>query len=301
MKLKPSAGPAPLSTSGGPAPLGTPQPQDVDPPPPMLPGRTWSPPAGAQPAALIADGFTPGQKPPRTPPPPDAGATTATGAGPLATPTTELVNGVTIENYGASPAAVAEAESIARREVTRPDLITAMANRKVTLVIIPADRKMTDLPEFASLRGQKTFDGRPWEGVRGSGGSSMPDGRIVIGVSEENLAHLPADPYGGKYSVGLHELAHSLQNYALPRADHQAVTDAYDARKAAGGPWTEAYGSSNEMEYFAQLTNAWFGVNNGIGNNGAAWVKANDPPMAGILQRIYGDPPAPPAPATPLS
>jgi hypothetical protein len=296
MKLKPSG-------SGSPAILSAPQAQHVEPPPPMLPGRTWSPLPGVPPGRLQADGFAPDQKSTRTAPPPEFTRASLTATGPLAplpAPTTEVVNGVTIENYGASPGAVAEAESIARREVTRPDLITAMATRKVTLVIIPADRKMTDLPEFASLRGQKTFDGRPWEGVRGSGGSSMLDGRIVIGVSEENLAHLPSDPYGGKYSVGLHELAHSLQNYALPKAERRAVTEAFDARKAAGGPWTEAYGSSNELEYFAQLTNAWFGVNTGIGHNGAAWVEANDPPMAAILQRLYGAPPAPPVPATPL-
>ena len=315
-----------------------------DPPPPMLPGRSWTPPATIPGARSRFDEFSvkparargPSAPPPFGTPGNDAGTETpgattpgattpgattpdATNPGattpgsttpgstsppttssavvaPLPPATTEVVNGVTIESYGASAPAVQEAESIARREVTRPDLIAALQARKVTVVIIPADRKMTDLPEFASLRGTHTFDGRVWDTVRGSGGTSLPDGRIAIGVSEENLAHLPSDGYGARYSVGLHELAHGIQNYSLPPADRQAVTDAYNARKAAGGPWTEAYGSSNDNEYFAQASNAWFGVNDGIGHNGADWVKANDPAMAAILQRVYGDPPASPSP-----
>jgi hypothetical protein len=202
-----------------------------------------------------------------------------------------LVNGITIEDYGASAKTLTEAQTVARQVANRPDIQQAMFKQKVTLVIIPADKKMTDLPEFASLRGKQTFDGRPWDEVRGSGGTRLPDGRLVVGVCEENLAKLPTDSYGGNYSVAMHELAHSLQNYCLPKPEAQAITQAYEARKAAGGPWTEKYGSSNEMEYFAQGTNAWFGRNDPVGQNGAAWVKANDPALAASLQKIYGDPP----------
>ncbi len=258
------------------------------------PAPAHRPKPGTGGAPPTSKGWTPAARRPPPPPPPPDGSVTGTAAttGPAALSTgRKVVNGVTIEDYGASPKAQQEAEAVVKQVANRADIQQAMFKQKVTLVIIPADKKMTDLPEFASLKGKKTFDGRVWDDVRGSGGTRLPDGRLVVGVCEENLAKLPSDSYGGNYSVTMHELAHSLQNYCLPKAEAQSITQAYEARKAAGGPWTEQYGSSNEMEYFAQGTNAWFGRNNPVGQNGAAWVKANDPALAAALQKIYGDPP----------
>ncbi len=203
------------------------------------------------------------------------------------------VNGVTIVTHGCSFAALAEAENVTRLLTHRPDLGKKLDAKDVTLVIIPFGQKMTDLPEFASLRGKKTFDGRPWETVRGSGGLRA-GGKVFVGVAEENLAQLGINAYPSGYSIAMHELAHALQNYALPRADQKAIDRAFEAREAAGGPWTEAYGASNEEEYFAQLTTAWFGRNSGVGHNGADWVRSADPAMAATLQQIYGDPSRPP-------
>ncbi len=206
-------------------------------------------------------------------------------------PGTSEVNGVTIVSHGCSAEALAEAERVTRLLTHRADISKRVDKSNVTLVIIPASKKMTDLPEFASLRGKKTFDGRPWEDVRGSGGLAS-NGRIVIGVAEENLAELGSNTYPKGYSVAMHELAHALQNHALPKSDKKRIDEAYDAREAAGGPWTESYGASNESEYFAQLTNAWFDTNDGVGHNGPDWVRTNDPTMALVLEQIYGPLPA---------
>ena len=68
----------------------------------------------------------------------------------------------------------------------RPDIQQRMAAAKVALVIIPRDKAMTDLPEFASLAGTRTFDGRPWESMRGAGGVGtgvcVPCGVVPRGV-----------------------------------------------------------------------------------------------------------------------
>jgi hypothetical protein len=214
--------------------------------------------------------------------------------GPRATDPVE-VRGVTISPHGCSQVAMDEAQRVVAQVAQRADIAQAFKDQKVTLVIIPADQKMTDLPEFASMRGTKTFDNRLWDDVRGSGGLTI-NGRTYVGVAEENLASLPSSTYPAGYSIAMHELAHAVHTRALPRSEAEDITSAYAARHAAGGPWTETYASSNELEYFAQATTAWFGRNVGLGNNGAPWVQQNDPAMAGILERIYGPPPAPPPP-----
>jgi hypothetical protein len=206
----------------------------------------------------------------------------------------ETVRGVSIQPNGVSAAAMTEARHIAGMIGTRPDLAEQLQRQKVTLVLIPSDTRMTDLPEFSSLRGKKTFDGRPWEDVRGSGGLRLNDGRLVVGISEENLAGLPSDPYQGRYSVGLHELAHALHLHGVSRDDSRDIHRAFAARKTAGGPWTDAYASSDEKEYFAQGVCAWFDRNDGVGHDGADWVRANDPTLAAILTRLFPAPaPAP--------
>jgi hypothetical protein len=210
------------------------------------------------------------------PPPPPPGGT--------------MVGGVVIKDRDVTSAA-AEARRSVELLTVRPDIQERLRKANVSLVVIPADKKLTDVPEFAPLRGTKTFDGRIWDDVRGAGGMSLPGGGIAVGVAEETLTHRPPDPYPGGYNVAMHELAHVIHEVGLPKSDTAAIDAAYAARKSAGGPWTEAYGSSNSHEYFAQGTNAYFGENAGLGQNGAAWVKQNDPALYAVLERIYGPPP----------
>ena len=205
------------------------------------------------------------------------------------------VAGVEILGRDVSPSALDACERFVTASLgNRPDIQARMAEAKVALVILPRNRAMTDVPEFAGLKDQKTFDGRPWAEVRGSGGRETPGGLWAIAVPEENLVETGGneDKYAPGYSVGLHELAHSIQSKGLDAADQKAVLALYEARKAAGGPWTEAYGASNDREYFAQATNCYFGANASIGENGPAWLRDNDPPLFAFLVKLYGPSPA---------
>jgi hypothetical protein len=56
----------------------------------------------------------------------------------------------------------------------------------IELHIIPENKKLTDLPEFSSLRGQQTPDGRHWENVRGAGGQHVGN-KIRYAVAEEEI------------------------------------------------------------------------------------------------------------------
>ena len=215
------------------------------------------------------------------PPPPPGGRTNA-------------LRGVELTAYAASDAAETEAAAVVTAMTHRPDIQKKLKLAKIELVIIPQSQKMTDLPQFASLHGQSTFDGRAWDSVRGVGGTHTPAGRIAVGIPEENLANLPGDSYPGNYSVATHELAHVIHEYGLTKAEKKEVEACYAARKAEGGPWTEAYGSSNSHEYFAQATTAFFGRNSGMGHNGHPWLLQNDPRLFTLLVGIYGPPPATP-------
>lgn len=165
-----------------------------------------------------------------------------------------------------------------------------MNDANVALVIIPSDEKMTDVAQFASLKGTKTFDGRVWEDVRGSGGMAVAGGIWAIAVPEENLIDQrpSTDQYAEGYSVGMHELAHTIHEKGVTGAERKQITALYEARKTAGGPWTDTYASSNEWEYFSQRTNCYHGANRGQGNNGPRWLENSDKAMYDFLYTLYG-------------
>jgi hypothetical protein len=168
----------------------------------------------------------------------------------------------------------------------------ALKKAKVQIVVIPHDKKMTDLDQFKDLKGKTTFDGRAWDDVRGSGGMALKDGTFALAAPEENLTQITGvtDPYGKGYSVGMHEFAHTLHMKGLTDDQNKKIDTLYAERTKAGGPWTETYGSSNKLEYFAQSTNAYFGKNDGVGNNGRKWLADNDPEMCKFLDGLYAKP-----------
>ena len=164
----------------------------------------------------------------------------------------------------------------------------------VAIVIIPAHVSMTALPEFAHLKGQKTFDGRDWSTVRGSGGSPSPNGRFSIAVAEEGVRATDLkDTYPATYSVGMHELAHVLESKGMTREQRSRVKQLYDAHikrdpRDANDTFTDKYGSENEQEYFAQSTNAFFDRNvMGTNHSGRPFLQQNDPEMYAFLVELY--------------
>ncbi len=177
---------------------------------------------------------------------------------------------------------------------------TKMAEANASIVIIPARSKMTDVPQFAGLRGQRTFDGRDWSTVRGSGGMRAPDGSFAIGVAEENLLEVRgvASSYAKGYSIAMHELAHAVQEKGMSPEQRATLTRLYQQQASADRgnsrhTFTDDYAASNEREYFAQATNAFFGRNAGWDKNkrqnanGREWLRTNDPDMYAFLVDMY--------------
>ena len=183
-------------------------------------------------------------------------------------------------------------------------------NSDTEVIIIPRNKLLTDVAQFAGLAGTSTFDGRRWETVRGTRSGDR------VAMAEENLlggnctATFNGNPVSGAYTQGYstasHEFAHGLHVNILDSGDRQIITDAYNARKALAvaspndpDQWVDGregcYASQNEREFFAQLSNAYLGTNTGSDtatgdprHNGQNWVQTHEPTVFAVLDRMYG-------------
>jgi len=164
----------------------------------------------------------------------------------------------------------------------------------VELHIIPHDKKLTDLPQFASLKGTKTFDGRTYDELRGVGATKAGD-TIRYAIAEEQLVAIKGQP--SAYALGFvaaHESGHVVEQFGLTKEQKKDLKDAYDARKTAKGPWLapDWYTSSGTGEYFAQTTSAYFDRPYSDSETDKktytrAWLKKNDPAIAKLLASVY--------------
>lgn len=202
------------------------------------------------------------------------------------------LRGVEVRPNGALPAAIEEARRILESMVTRPDIADRLREHRVTMVIVPANTRLTDLPEFAHLRGKTTADGRPFEKIRGVATYGR-DGRYYVGVPEENLGSLPQDRYGGagNYNVGVHEMGHAILERGVTGIEKffERLHFNSGAQRTA---FVTGYASTNHHEYMAESTGAYFRRNAYAGErNSPEWLQRSDPVMYSLLYRIYGPPP----------
>lgn len=122
------------------------------------------------------------------------------------------------------------------------------------------------------------------------------DPRLVKHVHLPRAKNLYARHMWAKHPyVVLHELAHAYHDQVLG-FDHPKIIDVYKAAKEAGiydevllytGRKVRHYGLSNHKEYFAEATEAYFGVNDFY-----PFVRAelaeHDPKMYALLETIWG-------------
>jgi hypothetical protein len=185
-----------------------------------------------------------------------------------------------------SAAAVKRAQEIVRAMVSKaPEIRARMAAEGFKVEIIGKDQVISDLPDYANLKGKKTFDGRSFDtGTRGVGGKN----RCSIG--EENLLCLP-DQHYTREDILVHEFSHSMMSNMdaeLAAAVDAAFRNAVDKSLYPA----KIYMMANKNEYWAEGTQAWFDVtvrkdvNGGINTRGA--VKEHDPDLAAVLEKVYG-------------
>ncbi len=192
---------------------------------------------------------------------------------------------------GADPSSITVVERLLAEMRVTPRLEPRLRRANLTLVVVPRRARLTELPQFASLRGRRTFDGRPWELVRGTGGVLLADGRFAVAVPEENVLFGRADDEYPALSIAVHEIAHALHDRVLDEADHQRIEEAFAARQQLGGPFVDPYAASNAREYFAQGVNAYFSRYAGFEVRDARWLFQNDRLLYAELAKVFGPPP----------
>lgn len=214
---------------------------------------------------------------------------------------------VTIDTvgHGSSAAAIAAARAIQQQEWLNLDLagLKQLDGLTVELHVIPHNKKMTDLDEFATLKGQTTFDGRLWDDVRGI--NMGKDGtKVRSAVGEEALITIKGQPSGyGPGFVAAHETGHALKN-ALTAAQLTKLTKLFTDRIAAHAPPAQGsaddanwlapswYTGANEDEYFADSIAAYLNHPYDTGEATVkmytpGWLAANDAEMSAFLLGVF--------------
>lgn len=141
-------------------------------------------------------------------------------------------------------------EIVTHMLVGRPDVLEAMVDRGMYLVIIGKDQVYTDLPENRNARNPDYLNER----VRGTGGHPTSFG-------EENLLSLPVDRYDDE-SIAVHEFCHTIDS-TLSRIDPtwRDRKDAAYRNALSKGLYKDTYAIGNSAEYFCEITQAYFDCN----------------------------------------
>jgi hypothetical protein len=136
----------------------------------------------------------------------------------------------------------------------RPDILQAMADQGMYLIVIGKDQVYTDMPEYRNTRNPDFQNER----VRGTGGKPTSFG-------EENLLSLPLDRYDDE-SIGVHEFCHTIDS-TLRRMDPtwRQRKDAVYRNAVEKGLYKDTYAGSNSGEYWCETVQAYFD-NNRVNN-----------------------------------
>jgi len=114
----------------------------------------------------------------------------------------------------------------------------------IEVVVVPADRPMTDLVEFASLNNvpivQEGGTPRYWNETRGVGGL-VSGGKMYVAVTEENLLgtdvsqgvkNVGGGCYAARYSTTSHEFAHGIhKSTAMTPTQVATIKTCFDRKK----------------------------------------------------------------------
>lgn len=158
------------------------------------------------------------------------------------------------------------------------------------VAIVPEKEYITTIPEFAQFTGKVQDDGRAYDGfiIRGLGAVK---GQPVTATSEENLLRRPQvhDPLSF-VDVTIHEFAHAIENLCFTSTDRQRLTTLYDATIASGAI-DDTYAATNEDEFFAVFTTAYFNATTELATVAAdrEQLETDFPEVHQFLSELYGD------------
>lgn len=169
---------------------------------------------------------------------------------------------------------------------------SSMRAHRVFLVIIPQDKKLTDLPQFSSLRGVRLPGGRVWDDVRGVGFVSQDDGTVAVAAGEENFLDGAVPDHYPKGFLLAHEFSHAVHGYGLAPSEAALIEKSYRDREAAHLEFPSRYAETDDREYFAVSASSFFDrrMSGRDPEREIGWIRRNDAAMFAILGRAYGTP-----------
>ena len=197
----------------------------------------------------------------------------------------EAAGGIPVVSSNLCPdEAVLQAAMIVNRMCRhRVELCRYVADNGVQLAVMAGVEQTTDVPEHAHL------DAAFWDDrARGLGSTCTSR---VTSCAEENVLCYADDPYDSN-SILIHEFAHSIHERGIqalyPRL-YQRIREAYMARDAslfgAG-----VYAATNEVEFFAELTQTFFSTQVASRPFGGsrAELKTLQPALYALLGEVWG-------------
>lgn len=172
----------------------------------------------------------------------------------------------------------------------RPDILKSMSEDNVRIIIIGADEKVSQVPEYY-LADPREAD-RQNRRVRGYGG--MP----LTSCGEENLLNYDGDRYHGE-NIFLHEFAHCI--HAVMRQldpEFQAKLRHLYSKAKEKGLWGKTYAGTNPSEYWAEGVQDYWDCNrqskgqqaDGVHNhvNTKEELKEYDPQLFEFIDQTLG-------------
>ena len=186
-----------------------------------------------------------------------------------------------VSRENVNPYALEEAAYLIQQVIGhQPDVLQAMAEKKVRFAVIPYNSTLAQIPEFDLDRfpdGGKVIS----RSFAIWGGQPLP----VLGVGEEHLLNYPGDPFEDFNSFESSNLIHRLSMIMLeldlftfvPDFNERLIT-AYDETRKKDPNY-----NLNIGRYWARATRSWFSSMNREN------LKADDPEVATLLTDAYGD------------
>jgi hypothetical protein len=171
-----------------------------------------------------------------------------------------------------------------------PVIVQNLVDIGAEMHIIGKHQVTSDLPYLRHYKG-KAYEsyGKTFESIdartRGVGG-------LMASCAEENLLKLPSDRYRDHRDICTHEFAHTLLGYGLS-PDVRAIVHEQFEKSMAAGLWKTTYASTNDDEFFAELSMWYFGSRGGYGQLkpkptiGRSWLRQYDPGAFAVLDGIY--------------
>lgn len=181
--------------------------------------------------------------------------------------------------------------------VVRSNLVAAGAGLRV----IGHRQQMIELPEY------RHWKDRPFEGKLTLDQRARGLGGIVSSCGEDNLLAMPDDRFHDHRDICTHEFAHTIHEHGMSSNLVALIAARYQAAKAEGR-WAGVYASSNEKEFFAELSMWYWGSRGEVKElspapaPGREGLRAYDPESCRLLDDFYsGRLPALPLDRRPLA